>query len=92
MNFFFKKKLMHFKANAARIYMLVEQLQDLVWFLPSTKNGEFIANLQEFRSPGLWLLLLRLLWLRDHLINHSLRCGCYTYAYDISQCKYDVQL
>ena len=37
-------------------------------------------------------LLLRLLWLRDHLINHPLRCGCYTYAYDISQCKYDVQL
>ena len=28
-------------------------------------------------------LLWRLLWLRNHLVDNLLRCGCFTYGYDM---------
>ena len=46
------------------------------------------------RLPTILLLQglpLRLIWLRNHLVNNLLRHGCYTYAYDMRECMHDLQ-
>jgi len=38
-------------------------------------------------TPLLLGLRRLLLWCRDHLKDGSLRCGCYTYAYELNECS-----
>ena len=38
-------------------------------------------------TPLLLGLLRLLLWYRNHLIHNVLNCGCYTNAYEITECN-----